>query len=92
MGSGGGGTGREVSLLTVSLFSEEYHHSRNFRRKILIGVRLAASLCRREAVAIGESDMARSSTLCRDNTTPVYSTNGVHLVMNQSKEILGYAL
>ena len=71
MGSGGGGTGRDVSLLTVSLFSDEYHHSRNLSRKTPIGVRLAASLCKRGALVAGESDVAWSSALCRDSTTPV---------------------
>ncbi len=28
---GGGGTGSDVIILTAVLFSEEYHHSRNFR-------------------------------------------------------------
>ena len=70
MGLGGGGTGREVSLLTVSLFSEEYHHSRNLSRKMPRGVRLAASWCKRESLAAGVSEVAESSSLCRDNTTP----------------------
>ena len=35
---GGGGTGREVTLLTTSLCSLEYHHSRNLRPNRLRGI------------------------------------------------------
>ena len=30
----GGGAGREVRLLMLSWWSEEYHHSRNCRKKV----------------------------------------------------------
>ena len=68
MGSGGGGgMGREVSLLTASLLSDEYHHSRSLRRNTPRGTRLAASRC--GTVEGGDSRVATSSPLCLDNVT-----------------------
>ena len=66
---GGGGTGREVSLLTASLLSAEYHHSRSLSRNTLRGIRLAA--IRWKTVVGGEFRVKLSSLLCLDNVTPI---------------------
>lgn len=68
---GGGGTGRDVSLLTASLLSAEYHHSRSLSRNTPRGMRLAA--IRWKMVVGGESWVDTSSLLCLDNVTPVSS-------------------
>ena len=70
---GGGGTGREVSLLIASLLSVEYHHSRSLSRNTPRGIRLAAIRCK--IVVGGESGVVRSSLLCLDNVTPVSIKN-----------------
>ena len=65
---GGGGMGREVSLLTASLLSAEYHHSRSLSRNTRRGMRLTAIRCK--TVVGGESEVVISSLLCLDKVIP----------------------
>jgi hypothetical protein len=66
---GGGGTGRDVNLLTASLLSAEYHHSSSLSRNTPRGMRLVAIRCK-TVIAGGESSVAVSSLICRDNVIP----------------------
>lgn len=69
MGSGGGGTGRDVSFLTASLCSEEYHHSRNLSKNTPRGMRLEVIRWRRERLA-GVFAAESFSSLILNNVTP----------------------
>ena len=72
---GGGGTGREVSLLTASLLSAEYHHSRSLSRNTPRGMRLTAIRCK--TVVGGEFRVVISSLLSLDKVIPASKEHAV---------------
>ena len=77
---GGGGTGRAISLLTASLLSAEYHHSRSLSRNTPSGMRLVASRCKTVIVG-GEASVVVSSLICRDIVTPASTENVIGSVL-----------